>query len=486
MTSRSLRGISLLLATRTSIGLLLDSGNLAQHDDTVAVHERDARKTLAVLEAVAHERLLRLEAALSHLVGLERVRVFHLLASSLLAHLPDDVGDAAGSAAAAHEADWRVALLDLVRDVEDLDLSVELLSLAQGGVLLVDHHVATSWHVVLVKTLDVQADVVARIGEVDTRVVHLDGENLASARVGGGVRWQEDDLLTWLHDALLDTAGEHITDTLDLVDARDWHAHWGADWALWDAAHLVEHIIDGINVDGLATDWDIHALPPGHVGGLLDKVVTHPAGDWHEGSGLLNEILLPADLHEHGLHLVHNLLIAGNLVAGGVTVHLVHTDADLLHAEQVDKAGVLTSLALNLTSLVVALGNGGGEITIGRNHDEGHVSLGSTGNHVLDEVAVARRIDDRVVPLLGVELLCGASDGHTALALLLLTIHVEGEGEGALAETLGLRLQLLELTLWQSTKLEDETSSGSALTTVDMAADDDGEMLLLGVGRHGC
>merc|ERR1712205_277893 len=82
MTSRSLRGISLLLATRTSIGLLLDGGNLAQHDDTVAVHERDARKTLAILEAVAHKRLLRLEAALSHLVGLERVRVFHLLASS--------------------------------------------------------------------------------------------------------------------------------------------------------------------------------------------------------------------------------------------------------------------------------------------------------------------------------------------------------------------------------------------------------------------
>merc|ERR1719352_702972 len=221
MTGR-LRGISLLLAAGTSIGLLLDRGDLAKHNDTVAVHERHARKTLAVLEAVAHERLLRLEAALSHIVGLERVRVFHLLASSLLAHLPDDVGDAAGSAAAAHEADWRVALLDLVWDVEDLDLRVKFFGLAQGGVLLVDHHVATSWHVVLVETLDVQADVVARVGEVDTRVVHLDGEDLASARVGGGVRWQEDDLLAGLHDALLYTAGQDIPDPLDLVDARDW------------------------------------------------------------------------------------------------------------------------------------------------------------------------------------------------------------------------------------------------------------------------
>merc|ERR1711939_803144 len=378
-TERCCMSCSLLLAAGASISLLLDGGDLAQHDHAVTVHEGDTRETLAVLEAVAHERLLRLEAALGHLVGLKRVGVLHLLAAGLLAHLPDDVGDAAGSTAAAHEANRRVALLDLVWDVEHLNLSVELLSLAQGGILLIDHHVATSWHVVLVETLDVQAHVVTRVGEVDTRVVHLDGEDLARARVRCRVRWQEDDLLTWLHDALLDAAGEDIADTLDLVDARDWHAHWGADWALRDTAHLVEHVIDGVDVDGLTTNWNVHALPPGHVGGLLDKVVTHPARDWHERSGLLNEVLLPADLHEHGLHLVHDLLVAGNLVASGVAVHLVHTDADLLHAEQVDKAGVLTSLALNLTSLVVALGDGGGEVTVGRNHDKSDVGLGSTG-----------------------------------------------------------------------------------------------------------
>ena len=34
-----------------------------------------------------------------------------------------------------------------------------------------------------------------------------------------------------------------------------------------------------------------------------------------------------------------------------------------------------------------------------------YVSLGRAGDHVLDKVAVARRVDDGVVPLLGVELL---------------------------------------------------------------------------------
>ena len=85
-----------------------------------------------------------------------------------------------------------------------------------------------------------------------------------------------------------------------------------------------------------------------------------------------------------------------------------------------------------------------------RHHEEGDVGLGGAGDHVLDEVTVTRRVDDRVVPLLGEELLGGALDGHTTLALVLLGIHEEGEGEGALAEALRLLLQLLELTLRQT------------------------------------
>jgi hypothetical protein len=60
----------------------------------------------------------------------------------------------------------------------------------------------------------------------------------------------------------------------------------------------------------------------------------------------------------------------------------------LLHAQQVDQTGVLTSLALNLTSLVVALGDGSGEVTISWNHDHCNIGLRGSGNHVFDEVAV--------------------------------------------------------------------------------------------------
>ena len=88
-------------------------------------------------------------------------------------------------------------------------------------------------------------------------------------------------------------------------------------------------------------------------------------------------------------------------------------------------------------------------------------------------------INDCVVPLLSIELLGCARNGHTAFALLFLPIHVEGECERAFAQTLSFFLQLLELTLWQATQLEDKPASGSALATIDMAANHNGKVLFL-------
>merc|ERR1712007_290415 len=94
---------SLLLSTTCSIFLLLARNNLAKHDDTIAIHKSNTRKALTVLERIAYEGLLRLKTAFGHLVGLKRVRVFHLLAASLFPHFPNDLRYAARSPATAHE-----------------------------------------------------------------------------------------------------------------------------------------------------------------------------------------------------------------------------------------------------------------------------------------------------------------------------------------------------------------------------------------------
>merc|ERR1719263_10253 len=76
-SERRILRLLLLLASllRRHVLLVLELGDLAKHDGGVAVEEGNARQALAVLEGVDHERLLRHEDDLGHLVRLERVRV---------------------------------------------------------------------------------------------------------------------------------------------------------------------------------------------------------------------------------------------------------------------------------------------------------------------------------------------------------------------------------------------------------------------------
>ena len=141
---------------------------------------------------------------------------------------------------------------------------------------------------------------------------------------------------------------------------------------------------------------------------------------------------------------------------------------------------------------MVALGDGSGEVAVCQHDDQAHVSLRGTGDHVLDEVAVARGIDDGVVPLLSAELLGGAGDNHALLSILLLPVHEEGDCERGLAQVLGLLLQLLQLMRGQRTKLEDrniqtnddQSSGGADLAAVDMTANNNGEVWPRGSGGY--
>ena len=116
-----------------------------------------------------------------------------------------------------------------------------------------------------------------------------------------------------------------------------------------------------------------------------------------------NEVLLPPDFDEHAFHLVRDLIVPIFLVACGVTIHFVHANANLLDAQQVNQPRVLPSLSLNLTRLVIAPGDRSREITISWDQDECHIRVGCTGDQVLSEVAIARSINDSVVPLCRVE-----------------------------------------------------------------------------------
>ena len=458
-----------------SILRALNLGDLAKHDDSVAFHDSNTAKTLTGLEGVDDEWLLWLHADLSDLIGLEGSWGLGLSSTSLLSDLPLDLRHAASRATSADESDWAVTNLELSRVVHDLNLSREGLSLTNGSVRLEDHDITDTRHVALWQVLDVKSDVVTRMGGLDSLVVHLDGEDLTSAWVSLSVGWEEENFVSRFDGTLLNATSEDISDTLDLEDTRDRSTHSLVGITLWNADHLLKSVPECVDVDrlGFTFDLDVDTLPPVHVLGLLNEVVTHPSRDREDRNGVLDEVLLPAGLGQHELHLVTDLNVARLLVASDITVHLVDTNDELLDTEKVDEDSVLTSLTLDLTSLVVALGDGSCEVTISRNHEKSNISLGCTGDHVLDEITMAWGINDGVVLGLGEEFLGGAGNGDTTLTLLLLAIHVEGESEGSLTLSIGLSAELLHLTLGDTAELEDEAASGGGLAGIDVTADND-------------
>ena len=104
--------------------------------------------------------------------------------------------------------------------------------------------------------------------------------------------------------------------------------------------------------------------------------------------------------------------------------------------------------------------------------------LGSSSDHVLDEITMSGGINDRHVVLGGLKLPESDVDGDTTLTLGLQLVQHPGVLEGTLAGLLGLLLELLDGPLVNATALVDQMTSGGRLARVDVADDDDVDMSL--------
>merc|ERR1712216_772541 len=327
---------------------------------------------------------------------------------------------------------------DLARVLHDDDLGSEVVGLLGGVVLGVGGDVATT-DVLDGDVLDVEAHVVTGGGLGHGLVVHLDRLDL-SGHVGRGEGADH----AGLDDAGLDAAHGHCSDTTDLVHILEGETEGAVDWALGGLNH-----VEGLKEAGPLVP--LHLVLAG-VTDLADHVVTVEARDGDE-EDLLHVV---PSLGEEVGHLLLDLLVAGLRVRGLGVVHLVHGNAHLLDTEGVGEESVLAGLAL--------LGDTGLELT---------------GNHVLDEVAVARGIDDGEVVLVGLELPEGDIDGDTTLALGLELVKHPGVLEGPLAHLGGLLLELLDHALVNATALVDKVTGGGRLARVDMPDDDNVNVDLL-------
>merc|ERR1712073_6613 len=325
-----------------------------------------------------------------------------------------DLSELARNVSGVTVQNWAVAVADLSRVVEDDHLGGEVRHTSGGLVLAVGGHVA-SLDVLHGDVLDVETNIVSGNSLGQRLVVHLHRLDLSGQLVGG-----EGDNHAGLDDAGLNTTHGHCANTSDFVDILQ-----GKPERLVSRSRGRNDSVKSLEESHAAglTLLPLHApaLVPGHVLGGLDHVVSVPSGDGDEG----NRGGVVADLLDEASDLLADLLEPGLAVGRLSGVYLVGGHDELLHTEGVSEQSVLPGLAV--------LGDAGLELSSSGGDDEHTaVSLGGTGDHVLDEVTMSGSIDDGHVVLGGLKLPESDVDGDTTLALSLQFVQHPGVLEGTL------------------------------------------------------
>ncbi len=142
----------------------------------------------------------------------------------------------------------------------------------------------------------------------------------------------------------------------------------------------------------------------------------------------------------------------------GQTVHLVDDDDQLPDAQQMDQIAVPARLLAHALGCV--------------NHQDGGIGLRSTGNHVAQELGVARRVDQHEVPRISAEADLTSVDGDALITLGLQGVKQERPLERhAATGTDG--FQMIELAIGQAAGLVQQASDQGRLAVIDRAEDHD-------------
>ena len=327
--------------------------------------------------------------------------------------------------------------------VQDVNLTNELGEGVDGAGLGQN---LTALDLVLGNTAEQSTDVITGLGVVEQLVEHFDtGDDGLAALVG-----QTDDLdfLAELQLATLNTAGSDGTTTGDREDVLNGHQE-----------RLVGLTV-GRGDPGIDSVHElVHALVLGSVEvlGLGDQGVQRgTADDRGLVAGEAVEVEHLADFH---LDELEQLLIV-DLVA------LVQENENGRHVDLTGEQQVLTSL---------------GHGAVGSSDDQDSaVHLGSTGDHVLDIVGVARAVDVGIVAALDLAVLAGlVVVALTVEGLVLNVSGVDGDTTLALFRSLidGAVIGVVSTAL-EGEELGDRSGQGG-LTMVDMT---DGTNVYVGLG----
>lgn len=115
----------------------------------------------------------------------------------------------------------------------------------------------------------------------------------------------------------------------------------------------------------------------------------------------------------------------------------------------------------------------------GGDDQDGTIGLGSTSDHVLDEISVTGSVNDGDVVSGSLELPQGDVDSDTSLSLGLELVKNPCVLEGGLAQLGGFLLELFNGSLVDTTTLVDQVTGGGGLSGIDVADNDDVNVNLL-------
>jgi hypothetical protein len=379
--------------------------------------------------------------------------------SGTAVNLLKELSELASNVSSVAVQDGSVTSADLTGVVEDDDLGGEALTAKRGVVLGVTGNVTTA-NLLDGNVLDVETNVVTGDTLLELLVVHLNGLDF-SGDVGGSEGHDH----TRGNDTGLDTTDGNSSNTGDLVDILEGKTEGlvgGTDGGL----DGVDGLEEGLTGDLAGLGLLLPTLVPGAVGGGLEHVVTVETGDGDER----NTLGVVSDLLDEVGGLLNDFVVT---VLGPLAgVHLVEGNNELTDTEGESKQSVLTSLAI--------LGDTSLELTsTGGNDEDSAVSLGGTSDHVLDEVTVTGGVNDGDLILASLELPEGNVDGDTTLTLGLELVKNPSVLEGTLSEFGGLLLELLNGTLVDTTALVDQVTSGGRLAGIDVADNDDVDVVTL-------
>jgi len=434
-------------------GLDDTDGNSLSH-----VTDSETTERRVVSEGLNAHRLAGNHLDDSGITGLDELGVVLNGFAGTTIDLLEELGELASNVGSVAIQDWSVTSTDLAGVVEDNDLGIERIG-SLGRVVLGVRGNVTTTNLLDGDVLDVEADIVTGKTLNELFVVHFDGLDF-SGDVGGS----EGDDHTGLDDTSFNTTDRHRSNTRDLVHILEGKTERlvSGSGRRVDGVNGLEKSLAG-SLAGLGLL--LPSLVPGAVGGNIDHVVTVETGDGDER----NRLGVVADLLDEVGCLLDDFVESVLRPLGGV--HLVDGDDELSDTEGEGEKSVLTSLTI--------LGDTSFEFTsTGSNDENGAISLGSSSDHVLDEITMTRSINDGDHVLGGLELPEGDIDGDTTLTLGLQLVQNPGILERTLAQLGGFLLELLDGSLVDTTALVDQVTSGGGLAGVDVADNDDVDMRL--------